>query len=274
LTATYYEQKIKLWTKTQCLTVPHILAVIGFGLLTYGSCYNTFILIFGLLAFCLITSYKIIWGMLLVSIIISALVAAFPPLFPVFIVLMLIFLFMRIDFIIENWRPIVAGLIFYVGAAFVASLGNAGVQSGGSFYPPIVLAVFNSFALHFILTWLYTHKYSVGSALGIMGSVPIIIICLLLPFITHAVDVLIDSSFMGDAVTFDTYNPNISNVPDPGMHNVQGYIRTNPDGIVENNLSYDGSGAYHDPYTETHYVREHVRTNPDGIEENNLSYRK
>lgn len=87
MTATYYEQKIKLWTKTQCLTAPHILAVIGFGLLTYGACYNTFILIFGLLAFCLITSFKMIWGMLVVSIIISMLVAAFPPLFPVFIVL-------------------------------------------------------------------------------------------------------------------------------------------------------------------------------------------
>ena len=52
------------------------------------------------------------------------------------------------------------------------------------------------------------------------------------------------------------------------------YIRSNADGIVENNLSYEGVRPPGTPEPSGyHQVGGHLRTQPDGIVENNLSYR-
>jgi hypothetical protein len=60
----------------------------------------------------------------------------------------------------------------------------------------------------------------------------------------------------------------------PGTVRIAPYERTIPDGVLENNLSYQGPrppGTPDVPGTEV--VSGHVRTLPDGIVENNLSYR-
>ncbi len=57
----------------------------------------------------------------------------------------------------------------------------------------------------------------------------------------------------------------------PDLHAVHSYVRTAPDGIPENNLSYHGEGKIQ-PSTNLDGVRAHLRTHADGIVENNLSY--
>jgi hypothetical protein len=49
---------------------------------------------------------------------------------------------------------------------------------------------------------------------------------------------------------------------------VESHLRTSPDGIKENNLSYDGPNQVHN--TPDVVVKSHLRSHPDGITENNL----
>lgn len=57
--------------------------------------------------------------------------------------------------------------------------------------------------------------------------------------------------------------------PEPVVH-VQAHVRTAPDGIVENNLSFHGE-SHVSPAAPSVVVQSHVRTMPDGSVANNLS---
>ena len=97
----------------------HFTAVGIYGIILFLSVYNAspWTLGIGYLLFFLVTSFKYLKQMILFSIFAGVLVAVFPPLGIIFAILMVLFLFMKLQFIKENWRPIVAGIAFY-GAAF------------------------------------------------------------------------------------------------------------------------------------------------------------
>lgn len=57
---------------------------------------------------------------------------------------------------------------------------------------------------------------------------------------------------------------------DSGFVTVEGHVRSMPDGIEQNNLSYNGEDKM--PPSSLTDVEAHIRTAPDGMIENNLSY--
>lgn len=100
----------------------HRSAVISFILLLFLSCYSIVFLIIGYILFLLITSFHMIRGMLLYMALFGMLASVFPFLVPLFILLMIIFFFMRISFIIDHWRPILIGMILYGTAIVILNL--------------------------------------------------------------------------------------------------------------------------------------------------------
>ena len=166
----------------------HFTAVGIYGIILFLSVYNAspWTLGIGYLLFFLVTSFKYLKQMILFSIFAGVLVAVFPPLGIIFAILMVLFLFMKLQFIKENRRPIMAGIAFY-GAAFPLysimtsfkfyyAFGADKVLSSG------LIALAGMTALHCALQWLYRYKYSEEAALGIMGAVPLVIASIILPF--------------------------------------------------------------------------------------------
>ena len=107
---------------------------------------------------------------------------------------------------------------------------------------------FTALFFQILLYWLYCNGYKSETALSIMGTIPLVIIALILPFLK----VMHFDGMMGDAHTVDV-TPHDNVIPPPdGYHHVNGYWRTMPNGHTE-------------------YVHSYIRSNPDGIIENNLS---
>ncbi|MBU6161292.1 MAG: hypothetical protein KGO50_09235, partial [Myxococcales bacterium] len=76
--------------------------------------------------------------------------------------------------------------------------------------------------------------------------------------------------FPGEAVTSQaTHHAGLVS-SEPALTTVAGYVRSTPDGIVQNNLSYSGPDAL-PANPPTVDVAAHIRTAPDGITLNNLS---
>lgn len=73
---------------------------------------------------------------------------------------------------------------------------------------------------------------------------------------------------MSDMFHFDPSNGYTSSTD---LVDVKSHVRTAPDGIEQNNLSYEGPDKM--PATGKFVgVKSHFRTSPDGIEQNNFSY--
>lgn len=236
------------------------------------------------------------WRRILTIIIFAAvaciLVGIFPFLAPVAFILMVIIFLARIQYIIRNWRAVLAGFYMYA-LAFGFAIGGlfVGPEISELFswlyylfyqvfpYPYYLLAgliVSNglvalgvTWTFHEVILWLYRHHYSLREALPIMGVAPLLIALIFLPFL-KAIDV-VDGSFSGDAVDgHDVAGEPVhtegapgeavpgeavrggDGIHSPGTHYTHGYLRTSADGDV-------------------HYVRGYEATNPDGIVENNYS---
>lgn len=112
--------------------------------------------------------------------------------------------------------------------------------------------------VHLLLRFSYRKGYESRSALTVLFGLPLVVISFLLPFLK------ILGAFEGTAFTdaghtggdgvhgTDGFHGTGDGHPVP-VHHVNGYFRSSPDG-------------------GTTYVHPHVATNPDGILENNLSY--
>lgn len=54
---------------------------------------------------------------------------------------------------------------------------------GYGFAQTFIMVVFAAMFLYIVLSWLYNHRYSSKTALGIMGSVPIVVLTFILLFL-------------------------------------------------------------------------------------------
>lgn len=262
-------------------------------------------LIIGVALLFLYYTWSKIWTIVLTAIVVSGAVAMFPFLAPIAFIAMLVLFFMRIDFILTNWRAVLTGFymyFMYLGVAYTNYFGMINFSSSfiytvfGGYYTlvniineclfylavyfrqefiyksihytsALVIGLAATLIFHLLMCWLYRHGYTTKTALPIMGSTPLLIILLLLPFIKafDGFDAGVDSVDTADTIdnanSIDTvdaaHSADTSNVPPPpGYHHthdytrmgadgnlqhVRGYIATNPDEYVENNLSYNGA---------------------------------
>lgn len=207
-----------------------------------------------------------------------------PFLAPIIFIVMLVLFFMRIQFVIKNWRPFLAGLLIYGIAAILLTRMSFDPTStlvyDSSFsklMESIIVSALGFIGIRTTLIWLYGHNYSSYTALGIMGSVPLIIISFILPFLKMHVggDVYVAEPGVvdGHAVTGETvvHSSDAHITKGANLQHVQPHVRTAPDGDITNNLSYHGPDAK--PVNpDTVAVKGYVRTAPDGDVTNNLSY--
>lgn len=111
------------------------------------------------------------------------------------------------------------------------------------------MALISTVMLHIMLRNCYQYGYESYFALGVMGSAPLIIISFLLPFLKiHVGDSIVGESYISE----NTPVPTEKTFVDP-------YVRTAPDGIAQNNYSYDGPDKL-PPNSETVEVKGYWRS--------------
>ncbi|SCM92576.1 Uncharacterized protein BWINRASL_00861 [Bacillus mycoides] len=276
---------MKEWIASQKETNHHKIAITLFPISLFLGYIHPGLFGFGLFLFFIITSFKLLKKMLFFMLILGIISVILPFLAPIIFIVMLVLFFMRIQFVLKNWRPFLAGLLVYGIAAillarmsFDPTIASLAYDSSPSkLMESIIVSALGFIGLRATLIWLYGHNYSSYAALGIMGSVPLIIISFILPFLKMHVggDVYVAEPGVvdGHAVTGETvvHSSDAHIAKGTNVQHVQSYVRTAPDGDVTNNLSYHGPDAK--PVNpETVAVKGYVRTAPDGDVTNNLSY--
>lgn len=171
------------WVQGQKRSSLHVTAVILYAIIIFISFFSTIGLVIGYISFFLFTSIKMVWKMLIFMSILAIVLAVLPFLAPVAIIVMIILFFMRIGFVMENWRPIVAGLVLYGSSIPLFAISRSFYFYGGNVIQPLLFAIMGGVALHFVLKYLYSYGYTSQNALGIMGNVPLVIISFILPFL-------------------------------------------------------------------------------------------
>ncbi|PGT18552.1 hypothetical protein [Bacillus cereus] len=273
------------WIASQKETNHHKIAITLFPISLFLGYIHPGLFGLGLFLFFIITSFKLLKKMLFFMLILGIISVILPFLAPIIFIVMLVLFFMRIQFVLKNWRPFLAGLLVYGIAAILlarmsfdpTSASLAYDSSPSKLMESIIVSGLGFIGIRTTLIWLYGHNYSSYAALGIMGSVPLIIISFILPFLKMHVggDVYVAEPGMvdGHAVTGETvvHSSDAHITKGTNVQHVQSYVRTAPDGDVTNNLSYHGPDAK--PVNpETVAVKGYVRTAPDGDVTNNLSY--
>ncbi|WP_242304045.1 energy-coupling factor transporter transmembrane protein EcfT [Bacillus cereus group sp. BfR-BA-01350] len=272
------------WIASQKETTHHKIAIILFPITLFLGYIHSGLFGFGLFLFFIITSFKLLKKMLFFMIILGLISVILPFLAPIIFIVMLVLFFMRIQFVIKNWRPFLAGLLIYGIAAILLTRMSFDPTStlvyDSSFsklMESIIVSALGFIGIRTTLIWLYGHNYSSYTALGIMGSVPLIIISFILPFLKMHMggDVYVAEPGVvdGHAVTGETvvHSSDAHITKGANLQHVQPHVRTAPDGDVTNNLSYHGPDAK--PVNpDTVAVKGYVRTAPDGDITNNLSY--
>ncbi|MGN4276629.1 hypothetical protein [Bacillus cereus group sp. BCN89] len=272
------------WIASQKETTHHKIAIILFPITLFLGYIHPGLFGFGLFLFFIITSFKLLKKMLFFMIILGLISVILPFLAPIIFIVMLVLFFMRIQFVIKNWRPFLAGLLIYGIAAILLTRMSFDPTStlvyDSSFsklMESIIVSALGFIGIRTTLIWLYGHNYSSYTALGIMGSVPLIIISFILPFLKMHMggDVYVAEPGVvdGHAVTGETvvHSSDAHITKGANLQHVQPHVRTAPDGDITNNLSYHGPDAK--PVNpDTVAVKGYVRTAPDGDVTNNLSH--
>jgi hypothetical protein len=288
------------WIQAQKESGHHRTAVTLFPMMLFLGYFHPIISGIGLFVFFLVTSFKLLKTMLIYMLILGVISALIPPLAPIILIIMIVLFIMRIGFVIKNWRPFVAGILIYGSAGAVIAKTSMDPYSWLSynftfsvFLEAFIVSLIAFFALRATLISLYRLKYNSSSALGIMGSAPLIIISFILPFLKLHVGgefFAHDTTFTegkvmtsGDHVvpkhhTIVTSNtdtvlpPSETAVNGTQLQHVKAHVRTAPDGDPTNNLSYHGPDAKPPNTANLVQVNDYVRTAPDGDITNNLSY--
>lgn len=210
----------------------------------------------------IVLTFKRIISIIIWAVVILGAVLIFPFLAPFAVLLMIYLLVSRIHYLYDNWRPVLVGLIFYGYLFSFMDIHRYLLVSKLLRSLPIeILLVFSiTCIMHFLLNWVYRHYYSIDEALYIMITFPLLIILILLAFV-HVVDGFdapdgVDGDFAG--ANHDAVNVRGDVPPPDGYHythsydrigpsgdivHVRGYVASNPDGIIENNLSYHGNST-------------------------------
>lgn len=273
------------WITNQKETAHHKIAVTLFPITLFLGYIHPGLFGLGLFLFFLITSFKLLKRMLFYMLILGAISVILPFLAPIIFIVMLVLFFMKIQYVLKNWRPFLAGLFVY-GIAF-SLLARISLDptcflfydsSPSKLIEPIIVSALSFIGIRTTLIWLYGHNYSSYAALGIMGSVPLIIISFILPFLKMHIggDVYVAEPGVvdGHVITGDTviHSSDAHVTNGTNMQHVQSHVRTAPDGDITNNLSYHGPDAKPVNTENMVSVKSYVRTAPDGDITNNLSY--
>ena len=215
--------------------------------------------------FFLFYTWRRIFFILITAGIAFILLYLFPFLQPIAFIIMLLIFLCRLNYILQNWRPVVAGFYMYgIGIGFASfakdSTSNYSyIITETDIFAYLLFAAVITIIFHYIMTWVYAHGYTLKTAMPIMGVTPLLIILLFLPFIktfdsfiSHVdttdgnIDVAdsVHSGAQGSIInTPDVHHAHEYNRigPDGNIQHVRGYTATNPDGIIENNFSYHGN---------------------------------
>lgn len=229
----------------------------------------------GIILFFLYYSWRRILSILLSAILCIAIIALLPFLAPIAFVIMVILFCRRINYFFDNFPVMLVGFYMYGVAWFSIAYTTNFHFHQPSLEMTLIIAAFSTLIFHFLLKGLYRLGYTLDIALPMMATMPLIILLLILPFV-KAIDAFESSGgeIVGDSVdvpnngnidsvvessnTYDSIPENINDLnaeSSPGTHytndyyrmgsngelqHVRGYVATNPDGILENNFSYNG----------------------------------
>lgn len=280
----------KAWSKTQSKTNDHKIAVVFYSIICGIAVIKPSVAFWGPLIFFIITALTKMGDMLsymIFSIVITTIASFISPVLG--FILSAIFFIMKISNFIKNWRAIFAGMFIYLLPTLI--VGEMGYYLSYVIYPianilyklnlpheitrytyVFVIGGLAGLILHMTLNWLYRNEYSSRTALSTMGSAPLIVLLMIMPFIINAIGDLIDdvlnaSSSMADDfvsfrggydsdydIGFDTIDIDGDGIND-NIHSVKGHFRNTPSGKIT-------------------YVDPHIRTNPNSIVSDNISYNK
>lgn len=272
------KQTYKAWMKQQSKTSNHKIAVILYCIICAASIVNPKLAFWGPFIFFIITALLKMNGILcsmLFSIIVTSIASFINPILGV--IISLIFLLMKISNFINNWRALLAGVLIYLFPTWLVNQLGHYVIYGTPIHKLlsslnlsyqmrdliilIIIGVLGGFILHLTLNWLYTNGYSSKSALATMGAAPLIILLMILPFIINAIGDIIDDVVGSIGDDFISFNDEVDSIDLDGdgindaVHHVRGHYRNTPSGGVT-------------------YVDPHIRTNPNSIISDNISYHK
>jgi hypothetical protein len=186
-----------LWARRQVLSFWHLCAVVGYGAWVAASLmWSPWVVAIGAAAFALFTMVPMFIRNLAIMALLWLLALAgaiFPPLGVLSGGLMILLFLVRIHMMWVHRRPISAGLVLY-GSAVALTLESLSVAETYQLDPSgriklgATAGVICAVALHQLLAWQYRHGYTAGSALALMGGVPMVILALILPFLKLATD--------------------------------------------------------------------------------------
>lgn len=256
--------------RASCMTVPHfVLMAVTFSYVFINLVmpelkHLSIAFTIGLFLF---YTWRRIFMIVITAVIAFALVSVFPFLAPVAFILMLVIFFMRLGYIVNNWRAVLTGFYMY-GIAVGFALWHWPFMSE-ALAASIAAAV--TLLFHLLMLWLYRHGYTMQRAMPVMGVAPLLILLLCLPFIkafdgfdtgadtvdtgTDTIDAAdvahhggMDAVHHGAAADSGTH----AAADAVDVHHTHDYYRTGADGVVQ-------------------HVRGYTATNPDGIVDNNFS---
>lgn len=276
------------WIMEQSKTSHHKMAIYLLPLVVFLGYLHPALFVTGIIIFFLLTSFKMLKSMLFWMLILGGISLLLPFLAPVIFIVMIVLFFLRIGYVIQNWRPFLSGILLYgmsailIARSFYLLSFSSGSLLLSSIIEGIVMSVLSLIFLRYILRWLYQFNYSSYAALGIMGSVPVIIIAFVLPFLKlhiggefFSTETAIETKPVNGQTSVGTSEAIGTRTIAPTSQNiiqVNEYIRTAPDGELTNNFSYNGPDKT-TPNEKIVKVESHLRTTPDADLTNNLSYR-
>lgn len=275
--ACQFKQKInftqKEWVKSQYKTSIHIFTVLLYSVICGLVAVYPNIAFWGPLVFFLITFFiKIsdIFSYMIFSIVITAIASFINPILG--IIVSGIFFLLKISNFINNWRGLLSGIFIYLLPAILSYFSNGIIYSSQytlydlnspyviiEFMPVFVFAIIGALTMNTLLIWLYKNKYSAKSAIATINNAPLVIFLLILPFIINAVvdlvdDLMIDNNFVDFSDVSDTIDLDGDGIND-NVHEVRGHFRSTPDGDMT-------------------YVDSYIRTDPNSIISDNISYHR
>lgn len=255
--------------REQLRSARHRIAVLYFAVIIFFSYFKPTYGLVGLLIFFLITSFQFLKSMLVYLIILTGAMIVFAPLAPIILVMVIVLFLLRIHYVYEHWRAMLAGLILYgVTGLFLYQVTDSAYLLLPLFFDfivridsymgsaslfdyswtlilleliePLFFSIIGFFLLRQLLIWLYRHEYTSYSALGLMGSVPLVILSFVLPFLKLQIDMFAFEGKTAAPVSETKTAPVKKSIEFVDPHYVKGHYRA--DGTYVEGYWRDGDG--------------------------------